>query len=81
MEFFDSPQARLRAPTNGFRWDGKFELRPPFEKRLKRAFARNTRQLVAQAEMDSGAEGQVPIGPPRQIQLLGMGIGIGIALR
>src|SRR3989442_6226055 len=51
------------------------EFRPALEQRFQRAFAFDPRQLMAEAKVDAGAEGDVPVRPARKLEPLRMLIG------
>ena len=52
-----------------FRRDRQREPRPARVESLERAFGFQARELMTEAEMDAGTEGNVPVGFSRQIQL------------
>src|ERR1700739_1658756 len=67
-QLFDRAQSGAPVPADS-RWvDRKLELRPAHEQRLQRASRLYPRQLMAEAKMDSGAEGDMPVRPPLEIE-------------
>ena len=54
------------------RRDRRFKLRPTGEQRLQGARGFDARELVAEAEMNAGAERKMPIRPPLQIEPFGI---------
>ncbi len=71
-QLFDRAKAGPPEPTNLIRRDRQFKLLPARKQRLQGARRFDARELMTEAEMDSGAERHVPVRPPRQIELLGM---------
>ena len=68
----DRAQARPLPPADLRLRDGERELRPALEQRFKRALGLDARELMAEAEVDSGSEGEMPVGPPLEIEPLRM---------
>jgi hypothetical protein len=65
-------------PVNGLLRHGQLELRPVLEERFKRALALDTCELVTQTEMNPGAEREMAIGSPLQIERLWVRVGFRI---
>src|SRR3984893_12690428 len=51
--------------------DRQLQFRPAPEQGLQRARSLDTRELMAEAKVNSGAEGQMPVRPALEIELLG----------
>jgi hypothetical protein len=56
------------------------QFRPTREQGLQRALAFDAGELVAKAEVDAGAEGEMPVGLSLQVEPFGMVVGIQIFL-
>ena len=68
----DCLQARPLAPFNLGLVYREHQFRPPLKQGFQCASAFDARELMAKAEVDPGAEGDVPVRPPLEIELLGM---------
>src|SRR5262245_61061043 len=77
-QMLDRLQARPLAPPDLPFIDGQVQLRPAPEQGLQRAYPLDARELMAEAEMDAGAEGHMPIRLALEIELLRMRIGLRI---
>src|SRR5690348_13973710 len=77
----DRPETGSRAPANARILYRQLELRPTLEQGSERALTFNTRKLVAQAKMDAGTEGDVPVRPPFEIELFRMLVRFRIEVR
>src|SRR5262249_11243192 len=58
--------------------DGKGKLWPALEQRLQPAPALKAGELVAETEMNAGAERDMPVRPALKVEPLGMRIGRGV---
>jgi hypothetical protein len=67
------PDACSCAPAKAGILRCQCELRPALEQSLQRALAFDARELVAQAEMDPGAKGDVSVRPSLEIELFPYG--------
>jgi hypothetical protein len=73
-QMVDRPETRPFAPPD-FRFiDREGQCGPTPEEGFQRASAFNPRKLMAKAEMDSGAEGNVPVWPALQISRSNAGL-------
>src|SRR5690349_22878132 len=77
---FDRAQARAPAPVHASGFDGELEPWPAREQDFERASSLQPRQLVSEAEMNAGAEGEMPVRPPREVETFGMLVGRGIEI-
>src|SRR5262245_7630859 len=68
---FERPQARPFAPADASGLPGKAKIRPTGEQRLKRTRAFDARELMAEAEVDTGPERDVPVRSPLEVEALG----------
>lgn len=69
------PEALALSPANLRIVDRERKFRPAAEQGFQRADSFDTRELVAQAKMNPGPEGDMPIGLSRKVELLRMLIG------
>src|SRR5262245_53926332 len=77
----DHADAGPSPPTN-LRWlDRQSKLRPACEQRLQGASPFDARELVAEAEMNSGAEREMPVRPPLEIEPFGALVRLRIEIR
>ena len=65
---------------NVCRLDRQFECGPAREQRLQRADRLDARELMAEAEMNSGAEREMPVRPPFEIEPFGTLVRIGVQI-
>ena len=65
--------ARALAPFDLILRNGERELRPAIQQRFERALPFDARELVAKAEVNAVAKGQVPVGLPRDVEAIGIG--------
>src|SRR5215813_15479915 len=77
----DRPHARPLAPSDLGGVDRQRELRPAAKQRLQRTGALDARELVTEAEMNPGTEGDVPVRSPREIERLGLLIRLRVEVR
>src|SRR6266403_831025 len=70
----DRPQAGPLAPGNFRFFDSQRQIGPMLKQRFQRASGFDPRKLMAKAEMDPGAEGDVPVRPALQIEPFGMSV-------
>src|SRR5579883_2438174 len=77
---FQRAHARPLAPPQLLLVDGERQLRPAAKERLQRAGALDAGELVAEAEMDAGAEGEVAVRPAIEREALGIGIGVRVGV-
>src|SRR5262245_291144 len=78
---FDRLHARPLAPFDLRVVDRELQAWPAPEQSLERARSFNARQLMAKAEMNSGAESDMPVWLALEIELLRMDIGVRIEVR
>src|SRR5262245_46006174 len=77
----DRPHAGPLAPPDLALVDCERQPGPAAKQCLEGARPFDACQLMAETEMDAGAEGEVPVRPPREIELLGLRIGLRIEIR
>src|SRR5436305_14863783 len=73
---FDRFEAGSLAPFDSGRIHRERQLRPAREQRLQGASALDAGELVAETEMDPGAEGDVTVRLALQVEPFGMRIGL-----
>ena len=71
-QLFDRPEARPLAPADLRGRHRQPEPWPTREQRLQGAHAFDAGKLMAKAEMDPGAEGEMPVRPALKIEPFGM---------
>ena len=67
----DRPNARSPAPLDLRELDCQLKFWPARVQSFKRAFALQTRELMAETEMNARAKGNVVVRPSLEIELLG----------
>src|SRR5262249_25159373 len=80
-QMLDRPQARPSAPLDLRFVYGQLQFRPPPKQGLERAYSLDACELMPQTEMNAGAEGDMPVRPALEINLLRMRIGLRIEVR
>src|SRR5262249_31110603 len=80
-QMLDRPQARPSAPLDLRFVYGQLQFRPPPKQGPERAYSLDACELMPQTEMNTGAEGDVPVRPALEIKLLRMRIGLRIEVR
>jgi hypothetical protein len=74
-QMLDGPHARAFAPLDPRFVDSQLKFRPALEQGLQRANSLDARELMAEAEVNAGAEGNMPVRLALEIELLRVRIG------